>query len=116
MTIENFGQRVLIDNVQYRVENVRALDDGDFYVLDISLENALLEEEFALHRLLSPPPLREAAEIAGGRIVISETTTTETKPIDALPIAAGIGIAMGLITLAVWIGYRQIWGGDFNSS
>jgi len=34
----------------------------------------------------------------------------ETKPINVFPIAASIGIAMGVIVFAVWIGYRQIWG------
>lgn len=34
----------------------------------------------------------------------------ETKSINVFPIAASIGIAMGVIVFAVWVGYRQIWG------
>ncbi len=34
----------------------------------------------------------------------------ETKSINVLPIAASIGIAMGVIVFAVWAGYRQVWG------
>ena len=34
----------------------------------------------------------------------------ETKSINVLPIAASIGIAMGVIVFAVWVGYRQVWG------
>ena len=34
----------------------------------------------------------------------------ETKPINVLPIAASIGIAMGVAVFAVWMGYRRMWG------
>ncbi len=34
----------------------------------------------------------------------------ETKSINVFPIAASIGIAMGVIVFAVWVGYRQVWG------
>ena len=34
----------------------------------------------------------------------------ETKSINVFPIAASVGIAMGVIVFAVWVGYRQIWG------
>jgi hypothetical protein len=34
----------------------------------------------------------------------------ETKPINILPIAASIGIAVGVAVFAIWIGYRQAWG------
>jgi len=34
----------------------------------------------------------------------------ETKPIDVLPIATSISAAMGIVTLAVWIGYQRAWG------
>lgn len=34
----------------------------------------------------------------------------ETKSVNVFPIAASIGIAMGVIVFAVWVGYRQVWG------
>jgi hypothetical protein len=34
----------------------------------------------------------------------------EDRPIDASPIAATIGIAMSVVALAVWAGYRHVWG------
>lgn len=35
---------------------------------------------------------------------------TYEKPVAVLPIAAGIGITVGLMVFAVWIGYRRMWG------
>lgn len=35
---------------------------------------------------------------------------TYEKPVAVLPIAAGIGITIGLMVFAVWIGYRRMWG------
>ena len=35
---------------------------------------------------------------------------TYEKPVSVLPIAASIGITMGLMVFAVWIGYRRMWG------
>jgi predicted transcriptional regulator len=34
----------------------------------------------------------------------------ETKSISVLPISASIGIAMGFMVLAAWVGYRRMWG------
>jgi predicted transcriptional regulator len=34
----------------------------------------------------------------------------ETKSIAVLPISASIGVALGFTVLAVWIGYRRMWG------
>jgi len=65
----------------------------------------------AVSQISVPTKAYEQAQATEGPITVSNTTTTETKPIDALPIAAGIGIAMGVVVLAVWAGYRQMWGG-----
>jgi len=35
---------------------------------------------------------------------------TYEKPVAVLPIAASIGITLGLMVFAVWIGYRRMWG------
>jgi len=35
---------------------------------------------------------------------------TYEKPVAVIPIAASIGIGMGLIVLGVWVGYRRVWG------
>jgi len=35
---------------------------------------------------------------------------TYEKPVAVLPIAASIGVAMSFTVLAVWIGYRRMWG------
>jgi uncharacterized membrane protein len=34
----------------------------------------------------------------------------ETQPVNVLPIASSIGIAMGVTVFAIWIGYRRNWG------
>jgi len=35
---------------------------------------------------------------------------TYEKPVAVLPIAATIGVTVGLMVFAVWIGYRRMWG------
>ncbi len=41
----------------------------------------------------------------------SETKTSETEPIDVMPISSVIGIAVGVIAItAVWVGHRHPWG------
>jgi uncharacterized membrane protein len=131
VTIENSGQRVTIDNVQYNVENAEFVvnaDNVNFYLLDLikiqsytSYENTpsppapssapLLAGTYSSSIQISMPrEAYEQAQATGGPVTISNTTTTETKPIDALPIAASIGIAAGVTVFAVWIGYRQAWG------
>lgn len=32
------------------------------------------------------------------------------KPLDVFPIAASIGVAMGIVVFAVWMGYQGVWG------
>jgi len=119
--IENFGQQVSIDDVRYDVENVEYLVDA-----------AVLRWSYVDNDVPAPAPYTgpsaeewlggmgltnvpkgayEQAQVTGEPVTVSNTTTTETKPINALPIAAGIGIAMGIVTIAVWAGYRRRWGG-----
>jgi len=119
--IENSGQQVTIDNVQYEVDNVEFVADTvvlrywgytefDGTALPAG-PSASEEASRAVSQISVPTKAYEQAQATGGPVTVSNTTTTETKPIDALPIAAGIGIAMGVVVLAVWAGYRQMWGG-----
>lgn len=41
---------------------------------------------------------------------VSETKTSETEPIDVMPISSIIGITAGVIVAAVWAGHRHPWG------
>lgn len=119
--IENSGQQVTIDNVQYEVENVEFVADTvvlrywgytDSDALAPSASPSAREEAGGTVSQISvPTEAYERAQTTGEPVTVSNTTTTETKPIDVLPIAAGIGIAMGVVVLAVWAGYRQMWGG-----
>jgi len=45
-----------------------------------------------------------------GAIASTPFIVSETKSISVFPISASIGIAMGFMVLAVWIGYRRMWG------
>jgi hypothetical protein len=132
--IENSGLQLTIDDVRYDVVNVELITTGDngiednradFYTIQYSvMVDNLGEEGTPLAPLVGPQEsgrayrwinvptdAYEQAQATGEPVTISNTTTTETKPIDALPIAASIGIAMGVVVLAVWAGYRQMWGG-----
>jgi len=111
--IENFGQQVSIDDERYDVENVEYL--VDVVVLSCS-GYAPAQEDGSSAGVLGggtrlPRGAYEQAQATGEPVTVSNTTTTETRPIDALPIAASIGIAMGVVALAVWAGYQQMWGG-----
>ncbi|MFQ6129308.1 MAG: hypothetical protein ACE5OT_00660, partial [Candidatus Hadarchaeaceae archaeon] len=121
--IENFGKQISIDNVRYDVENIVVGEDavvlrylpssGDYGVP--APEGGPLDEAGGRFRYTDqisvPTNAYEQAQATGEPVTVSNTTTTETKPIDALPIAMSIGIAMGVVVLAVWAGYRQMWGG-----
>lgn len=126
VTIENFGHQVTIDNVQYEVENVEVViseeDVAGFYLsysvtVDVDTPPAPLVPSttewggVAKNRVSVPADAYDQAQATGEPVTVSKTTITETKPINALPIAAGIGIAMGVVVLAVWAGYRRRWGG-----
>ena len=119
--IENFGQQVSIDNIRYDVENVEYLADAVLLswgsYLDYDNVPAPSPAQDADERICGagltsvPKGTYYQAQATGEPVTVSNTTTTETKPIDALPIAAGIGIAMGVVAIAVWAGYRRMWGG-----
>ena len=123
VTIENFGEQVSINDVQYDVEDVEFVadtDNGGFYLMSYWAytnqddPHALGIGEGtkkALCQIGVPTDAYDQAQATGEPVTVSNTTTTETRPIDALPIAASIGIAMGVVVLAVWVGYRQMWGG-----
>ncbi len=132
IVIENSGQQVTIDNVEYMVTDAElSADNEDFYLLDLTSRiyggnvsaGALPQGEqdygapslagvdtSAITQISVSTDAYEKAQ-SGEMVTVSNTTKTETKPIDASPIAATIGIAMSVVTLAVWAGYRQIWGG-----
>jgi len=116
--IENFGQQVTIDNVRYDVEDAKFVigaGDVDSYLLDLITGYDVPTPAPPAGQVVSqtnvPTNAYEQAQATRDPVTVANTTTTETKPIDALPIAASIGIAMGVVALAVWAGYRQMWGG-----
>ena len=130
IVIENSGQQVTIDNVQYRVTDNELADNEDFYLLDLISRsyvegtmapattqwgqgyNAPLAgvDTGAITQISVPTNTYENAQTSGEPVTFPNMITTETKPIDTSPIAATIGIAMSVMALAVWAGYRQMWG------
>jgi uncharacterized membrane protein len=128
------GRYVIVDNGLYWVNN--AEPDENTYMLDLNL----ISESYgggSWNYLLptTPPPqpipaesssraaptrtttsinvpkeVYENAQNMDGPVIVSNVTTIETKPIDAPPIATAIGVAMSLVTLAVWVGYKHPWG------
>jgi len=136
IVIENGGQQVTMDDVQYDVgkaELVSGADDADYYQLDLIYRSYTgeglppapsgwdYEEDAAapsaglgpgtMTQVNVPTEAYEHAQTTEEPVTISNTTTTETRPIDTLPIAASIGIAMGIVAIAGWAGYRQTWSG-----
>jgi hypothetical protein len=142
--IEDWGEQVTVDNVQYKVANAELnAYNENFYQLNLTSRGDADESypapspEAQVYyttpqtTLAIPPPQTtlagldagtitqvsvprsayENAQTSGEPVPIFNVTTTETKPIDASPIAATIGIAMSVVTLAVWAGYRHMWGG-----
>jgi hypothetical protein len=125
--IENSGQQVTIDNVEYRVTNAElSAENENFYLLNLfsSYTSAgsiavapaqggqvhIAGAGTGTITEISVPAYDYEKAQSGEPVTVSNTTTTETKPIDASPIAATIGIAMSFVALAVWAGYRQMWG------
>lgn len=125
--IEDLGRQVTIDNVEYGVTYAELADNEDFYLLDLTSRsyggeglpapafqggqnyNAPLAgvDTGAITQISVQTYAYEKAQ-SGEPVTVSNTTTE--KPIDASPIAATIGIAMSIMALAVWAGYRQMWG------
>jgi uncharacterized membrane protein len=132
IVIENSGQQVTIDNVEYNVIDAKlSADNEDFCLLDLTYRsytgnvsppptltqggegyNAALAgvDTRAITQIGVSTYAYEKAQTSEEPVIVSNTKTTETKPIDASPIAATIGIAMSVVALAVWTGYRQMWG------
>ena len=125
VTIENSGQQVTIEDLRYDVKDAEFTTSAglDFYFLTLEHKDYTdyTDDEGALpappsDKLLVRSSISvqadayEQAQATGEPVIVSSTTSTETKPIDALPIAASIGIVMGVVAFAVWVGYRQRWG------
>ena len=126
IVIENSGQQATIDNVEYMVTGAELADNENFYLLGLSCANSASPPSItqsaqnhvyapsgvdtgAITQINVPADAYEQAQ-RGEPVTVSNNTTTETKPIDASPIAATIGVAMSVMVLAVWAGYRQMWG------
>jgi len=133
MTIEDYGQKITTGGVQFVVENAelaRDASEDSYYMLFVSPEpnltsevpdelppaptgtsgDFLKESSEQLYLISVPVDAYEQAVQTGEPVTISNVTQTETKPIDALPIASSIGVAAGLVAVAIWFGYRQSWG------
>lgn len=127
LILENSAKVVKMGNILYRVENV--LKQENSYLLSIascgvSYDNVppppapLAEREspdFALRAPLYfhvevPTGAYETAEKTGQPVTISRVTTIESKPIDVIPFAAVLSVAVGIAAISIWIGYRQAWG------
>jgi hypothetical protein len=134
ITIQNFGQEVVVDNTLYNVEN--AVEQEYLYALNCrtEVENEPLplapagwtktEEMVSEAPTLTfvtfnvPKTAYERALTIEGP-VYSTIATEEVSPltapspaapaIDILPIATTFA-AISLIAVAIWVGYRQAWG------
>ncbi len=122
ITIEDSGQKVTIDDEEYNVTDFGSdPDHANFYKLDLlsrsyaeyfpSSQNgagaATVPSGYATH--VSVPMETYDKALSGEQTTFPKIT--ETRPVDVLPIAASIGIAVGVMVLAVWAGYQQTWGG-----
>lgn len=115
--IENFGQQVSIDDVRYDVENAELF--ANKMILKYrggcapdSETGFPASEGFSppVSKISVPTDLYEQAQETEEPVMFSNTTTTETNPINAWPIATSIGIAMGVMVFAVWVGYQEMRG------
>ncbi|MFH1821387.1 MAG: hypothetical protein ABH852_02960 [Methanobacteriota archaeon] len=132
MTIEDYGQRITTGDAQFTVEDVELATDSrnaSYYRLLVSPDSYLasgVPEEMAPAPAMSDQGLKGSSEQlyyvsvpvsnydqavqTGEPVTVSNLTLTETRPIDTLPIATSIGVAVGLVAAAIWFGYRQSWG------
>jgi hypothetical protein len=118
--IENSGQQVQVDGTKFFVCAANYMADENIYNLTLSppsydnnsggqpTSQGMLEG--SQNWINVPYDAYNQAQETGNPVTISDMTTTSTKPINALPIAASIGIAMSLIVFGVWVGYRRLWG------
>jgi len=113
--IENSGHQVQIDGTEFGVGATDYMADENVYKLTFSTpyDNYQAQSQAnggSQNWIYVPSAVYELAQETGNPVTVSDTTTTSTKPINALPIAASIGIAMSLIVFGVWVGYRRLWG------
>lgn len=110
--IEDSGKHVSIDDVRYFVVNVESLENTvvlkyyDYTTRDAEVAGLSLPAS----KISVPTDLYEQAKETGEPVMFSSTTITETNPINAWPIATSIGIAMGVMVFAVWVGYQEMRG------
>jgi predicted transcriptional regulator len=114
--IEDSGQQVSIDDVLHDVANVEFLENTvvlkyyDNFFSDSSGISEFKRSSSTLSEISVPTKAYEQAQATGEPVTVSSTTTTETKPVNAWPIAAGIGITIGVVVFAVWAGYQEMRG------
>jgi hypothetical protein len=111
--IENSGQQVQINGSTFSVSTAGYVADENVY--NLKLFSTAQSDGTAVPASLQnsinvPYDAYNQAQETGNPVTVSDTTTTSTKPINALPIATSIGIAMSLIVFGVWVGYRRVWG------
>ncbi|MEM2875119.1 MAG: hypothetical protein QW567_03770 [Candidatus Hadarchaeales archaeon] len=128
ITIEGGGQRVSVDNEEYDVVGSEPLggeNESGFYRLNLTIsEKTLMESpergDFwapagapasqGMLELIVPAEAYEKALSTGSPVTVSSHTTTETKPVDFVPIAAGIGVLVGALAAVFAAWYQKGWG------
>jgi len=133
ITIEKSGQLIITDNAQFNVANAELTvgsDNNNYYRLLVGSESQLKSDQAPPQRAPAPATgelgskapavdfyyinvpanVYDQAVKTGGPVTFSNVTLTETEPLNILPIAASISIAVGLVAVAIWLGYRQSWG------
>jgi len=117
LIIENSGRQITIENTEYSVESVEYVANENVYRLGISPPPKACAENGSIHRTSMDAYTVDVesrsydlAQRTGNPVTIADTTATKTKPINTLPIASSVGIGMGVVVFAVWMGNRRSWG------
>jgi hypothetical protein len=130
VTIENGGQRLRVDNLEYDVMGSELVENGgsSFYRLQIGVRESNVMRESSNGKGCETPPaeitggspaanfievpsdLYELARSGGGSVTFSSRTTTEPRTVDFLPIAAGIGVLLGALAVVVSGWFQRSWG------
>jgi len=131
LTIEDYGRRIKTGDNTFNVENaelVTGTGNDNYYRLLVVPEFYLASQKSG--ETVPPPAAREDAGSASGPryyisvpavsyeqalqsgtpVQVSNVTVIESKPVNALPLAATLGAGVGLLAVAIWVGYRQAWG------